>query len=63
MSTDKYIYIASEEMVSSDKIIDFIRKQINVNKSVFSIALTNFPRNNNGKIDYSKLYKIIILED
>lgn len=63
VSTDKYIYIASEELMNSNEIINFISKKINVNKSVFSISLTKFPRNKNGKIDYSKLYKIITLED
>ena len=49
--------------MNSNEIINFISKKINVNKSVFSISLTKFPRNKNGKIDYSKLYKIITLED
>lgn len=59
VSTDKYIYIASEEIVNSNEIINFISKKININKSVFSVRTINFPRNKNGKIDYLELFKII----
>jgi long-chain acyl-CoA synthetase len=53
-----YIFIQNKKL--EKKVLNVINERINLNKLIFKIKiLKHFPRNNNDKINYNKLQKLV----
>lgn len=56
----KKIYIFIDNKRFEKKILDIISERINLNRNIFEIKILNkFPINDNGKINYFKLNKLV----
>ena len=49
------LYIVCENNIDENKVIKYISKKMNLNKSVFMFLIIRLPRKENGKINYQQL--------